>query len=201
LLSIVGAIFILPIFINPDPNVLLPFYFKSIFVAVITFIFLAWSNTFWFLVKKIWMYKIHIKKGRNIYNYIKSIKKIEMEETDSENLKGLITTISSYNWKGIKYVALRNGINASIILLILYFTFPIFVVFSLMLFCVQFIFVMIYDNQSSSQVFNDIRLLVYCIHVLFKENPESCRKFIYENKIESVRELGAIYRAVKRSKA
>ena len=55
---------------------------------------------------------------------------------------------------------------------------------------------MIFDNQSSSQVFNDLKTLVFCVHKIYKTNPESCRKLIFESKMESMHELGAIYRAI-----
>ena len=58
---------------------------------------------------------------------------------------------------------------------------------------------MIFDNQSSSQVFNDLKTLVFCIHKLYKDNPKECKILISENKMESVRELGAIYRAVEKN--
>ena len=52
------------------------------------------------------------------------------------------------------------------------------------------------DNQSSSQVFNDLKTLVICIHRLYKENPEECKKFIVQNKKESIRDFESIYHAI-----
>jgi hypothetical protein len=57
---------------------------------------------------------------------------------------------------------------------------------------------MIFDNQSSSQVFNDLKTLVFCINKLYKVNPEDCRKLIVKSRMESMKELVTIYRAVEK---
>ena len=59
-----------------------------------------------------------------------------------------------------------------------------------------FFYIMVFDNQSSSHVFEDIKNLAFCVHTLYEKDPITCRKFIFENKMKSVKDLGAIYRAV-----
>ncbi len=193
------VVFIFALSINPNPNDILFYFLKVVFVSVISFIIFTLSDTFWFLIKKNWMYKVHIKKRSTINYYLKRINILKIEDSEKENPEGAIYVISYNNFAGFKYHAWRNGIEASILLIILLYFFPTFFVFNLLLFCMLFFYVMIFDNQSSSQVFEDIKNLVFCVRKIYKDNPENCRKFIFENKMESVRELGAIYRTVRNS--
>lgn len=193
---ILAITLVIPIFINPDPSILLFLYAKIFFVTILTFLLLTWSNTFWFLMKKTWMYKIHIKRRKSINMYLKDIKTLKVDDPEAENPEGALHVISHYNSEGYKYHVIRNAIEVALLLLILLFTMPLFFLFNLALFGMQFFYVMIFDNQSSSQVFNDLKTLVFCVHKLHRTNPEDCRKLIFESKMESMRELGAIYRAV-----
>ncbi len=196
LILIVCVILTIPILINPDPYTLPLIYIKIFFISVTTFISLAWSNTFWFLMKKSWMYKIHVKRRKSINYYLKNIKTLKIDDAESENPEGALHVISHYNSVGFKYHAFRNGAEVGVLLIILLFALPNFFLFNLALFCMQFFYVMFFDNQSSSQVVGDLKTLVFCVQKLYKNNPEDCEKLIFENEMESVRELGAIYRAV-----
>lgn len=190
------VVFTVPVFVNYDPNILIPLYLNIIFVTIVTFIFLTWSNTFWFLFKKMWMYKIHVKMRKSINYYVKNINKLKIDDEDADNPEEAIYVISQYNSTGINYHIVRNGIEVALLLVILLVTLPYFFLFNLALFFMQFFYVMIFDNQSSSQVFSDLKTLVFCVHKLYKDSPENCKKLIYENTMESVRDLGAIYRAI-----
>lgn len=197
-IALTGIVFILvvPFFTISNEGDVLLYFVRVLFAFLITFAILTWSNTFWFLMKKSWMYKIHVKRRKSINYYLKNIKTLKIEDAEAENPEGALHVISHYNSVGFKYHAVRNGVEIGVLLIILLFTLPNFFLFNLALFCMQFFYVMFFDNQSSSQVVGDLKTLVFCVLKLYKNNPEHCKKLIYENEMESVRELGAIYRAV-----
>lgn len=181
-----------------NPNNLILYFLKIVFVTVVTFLILTWSNTFWFLIKKLWIYKLQIRRRQNINYYLKNMAAEKLKESDAQNPKGAIYMISYYNSVGFKYHAKRNGVEISLLLMMLLFNFPLFFVFNLALFGVILVYVFLYEQQSTNQVVNDIKILIHCVNLLYEENPENCRKFILENTMASVRELSSIYRAIKR---
>lgn len=197
-IALIGTVIILiiPFFVISNENDIFLYFVRVVFASLATFAILTWSNTFWFLMKKTWMYKIHIKRRKSINMYLRDIKTLKVDDPEAENPEGALHVISYYNSEGYKYHAIRNAIEVALLLLILLFTMPLFFLFNLALFGMQFFYVMIFDNQSSSQVFNDLKTLVFCVHKLHRKNPEDCRKLIFESKMESMRELGTIYRAV-----
>lgn len=195
----IAVILITPFFVISNENGIILYFARVLFASVTTFIILTWSNTFWFLMKKSWMYKIHTKQRKSINYYLKDIDDLKVDNAEVENPEGALYVISQYNSEGYKYHAIRNAIEVIVLLLILLFTMPLFFLFNLVLISLQFFYVMIFDNQSSSQVFNDLKTLVFCIHKLYKTSPAGCKKLILENEMESVRELGAIYRAVEKN--
>ncbi len=199
--AIIGAVIILiiPLFVISNENDIFLYFVRVLFASLATFAILTWSNTFWFLFKKMWMYKIHVKMRKSINYYVKDIKNLKIDDEEVDHPEGAIYVISQYNSTGIGYHIVRNGIEVAALLIILLVTLPYFFLFNLALFFMQFFYVMIFDNQSSSQVFSDLKTLVFCVHKLYKDNPENCKKFIYENTMESVRDLGAIYRAIDKS--
>ena len=180
--AIIGAVIILitPLFAISNENDIFMYFVRVLFASLTTFAILTWSNTFWFLLKKMWMYKIHVKMRKSINYYLKDIKNLKIDDEEADNPEGAIYIISQYNSTGINYHIVRNGIEVA-------------------LFFMQFFYVMIFDNQSSSQVFSDLKTLVFCIHKLYKDSPQDCKKFIYENDMKSVRDLGTIYRTLERS--
>lgn len=195
----IAVILITPFFVISNENGIILYFAGVLFASITTFIILTWSNTFWFLMKKSWMYKIHIKQRKSINYYLKDINNLKVDDAEVENPEGAPYVISHYNSEGYKYHAIRNAVEVILLLLILLFTMPMFFLFNLALISLQFFYVMIFDNQSSSQVFNDLKTLVFCIHKLYKTNPADCKKLIFENDMESVRNLGAIYRAVEKN--
>lgn len=194
-----ALIFIIPLFVVSNQNGIYLYFVRVLSVSLITFAVLTWSNTFWFIMKKTWMYKIHIKKRKSINYYLNNINTLKIEDPEAENPEGALYVISNYNSVGFRKHAFRNAIEVALLLLILLITMPLFFLFNLALFCVQFFYIFIFDNQSSSQVFNDLKTLVFCVHKLYKTNPEDCSKLIFENKMESMRELRTIYRAIELS--
>ncbi len=195
----IAVIFLFPFFIISNENGIILYFARLLLASAATFLILTWSNTFWFVMKKSWIYKIHIKYRKTINYYLKDIKNLKIHEVESENPEGAIYIISNYNSEGYKYHAIRNAVLVILLLIILLYLIPLFFVFNLGLICLQFFWVLLVDNQSSSQAFNDLKILVFCIHKLYKDNPRECKKFIFENKMESVRELGVIYRAVMKT--
>lgn len=194
----IAVIFLLPFFVISNENGIIFYFARILLASAATFLILTWSNTFWFLMKKSWMYKIHIKQRKSINYYLKDIKTLKVDDVESENPEGAIYTISNYNSEGYKYHAIRNAVEVILLLIILLYTMPLFFLFNLGLIALQFFWVMLADNQSSSQVFNDLKKLVFCIHKLYKKNPEESKKFIFDNKMDSVRELGEIYKAIEK---
>lgn len=196
----IAVIFLLPFFIISNENGIILYFARVLIASAATFLILTWSNTFWFLMKKSWMYKIHIKQRKSINYYLKDIKNLKIDDAESENPEGALYIISNYNSEGYKYHAIRNAVEVILLLILLLYTMPLFFLFNLGLIALQLFWVMLADNQSSSQVFNDLKTLVFCIHKLYKTNPADCKKLIYENDMESVRDLGAIYRAIEKNK-
>ena len=198
--ALVGVAFILiiPFFIVSNESYLLLYFARVLFASLATFAVLTWSNTFWFLMKKSWMYKVQIKNRKSINYFLKDIKNLTIDDAESENPEGALYIISNYYSEGYKYHAIRNAIEVIFLLIVLLYTLPLFFLFNLGLISLQFFWVMLVDNQSSSQVFNDLKILIFCIHKLYKLNSKNCKEFIFKNKMESVRELGVIYMAVEK---
>lgn len=196
----IAVIFLLPFFVISNENGIILYFARVLLASAATFLILTWSNTFWFLMKKSWMYKVQIKNRKSINYYLKDVKNLKVDDAESENPEGALYTISHYNSEGYKYHAVRNAVEVILLLILLLYTMPLFFLFNLGLITLQFFWVMLADNQSSSQVFNDLKKLVFCIHKLYKENPKECKKFIFDNNMESVRELGEIYRTIDLAK-
>ncbi len=196
---IVIAILLFPFLVISGENGIFLYFVRVLLASLLTFLILTWSNTFWFLMKKSWMYKIHVKKRESINYYLKDIKKLKVESTDADNPEEALYIISNYNSEGFKYHAIRNAVEVGLILVILLMTMPLIFLFNLSLVCLQFFYVMIFDNQSSGQIFNDLKTLVYCVYKLYKNNPEDCKKLIFESKIQSMKELSFIYKAIEKA--
>lgn len=196
--AIIGLIIVLltPFSAISTGSGILLYFVYALFATFITFLILAWSNTFWFLMKKSWMYKFHIKTRKSIRYFLKDVKTLQLDSPEADNSEGALYVISYFNSEGYKYHAIRHAIEVYILMLLLFYVLPLFFVFNVAIICLQFFYVMIFDNQSSSQVINDIKILIFCIHKLYALNPEECKKLIFKNTMKQMRELGTIYKTV-----
>ncbi len=169
------------------------------FVSFITFIIFVQSDTYWFLRKKAWSFKLVVKNRKSIQTTIKKIKELKLEK--EKNPIGAIYVTAYNDLVGYKPHARRLEIEIIILLAILFFTFPPFFFFNLALFCMMFFYVTFYESQAPTYVWQDIMTLTNSVKSLYEDDPENCRKFILENDSLYVRELGNIYRTVRNYKS
>lgn len=196
----IAVILLYPFFVISNESDIILSFARVALASIATLLILTWSNTFWFLVKKSWIYKIHVKKRKSINYYLKNIETLKVDDEEPENLEDTLYTISNNNSGGFKYHAIRNAVEVILLLILLLYVIPSFFLFNLGLIAVQFFWVMLDEDQSIFYAFNELEKLVYYVHKFYKENPKKCKKFIFDNKMKSVRELEEIYKAVEKNK-
>lgn len=167
---------------------------KVLFISFVSFLIMVLSDTFWFLIKKKAMYKWNIK-NKNIATLLIRAGKNE-EKLNSKNINAEILTTALFYSQEYKYHAKRNGFEICLILLLLFFTFPSFVLFNIALFCAMFVYVFLYEQQSVEQVFDDISSLILLIGMSYKNNSKACEKFIINNNKQEIRDLKMLYDVV-----
>lgn len=188
------AIFLFTIFRSSSKYEFYLYFIEILFVSFVTFIIFVQSDTYWFLRKKAWSFKLIAKNRKSIQDTIKKIKKLKLEK--EKNPIGAIYVTAYNDLEGYKPHVLRIEIEIIVLLAILFFTFPPFFIFNLALFCMMFFYVAFYESQASTYVWQDIMALTNSVKSLYEDDHEKCRKFILENDSLYVRELGNIYRTV-----
>lgn len=195
LFALLFAVFLFTVFRSSSEYGFYLYFLKIIFVSLITFLIFAQSDTYWFLRKKTWSFKLIIKNRKSIQASIKRIKELGLEK--EKNPVGAIYVTAYNDLEGYKPEIKRVGIEIIILHAILFFTFPLLFIFNLALFCMMFFYVTFYEKQSSSYVSQDVMTLTNSVKSLYEESPEKCREFIMENKLMYVHELENIYQTVK----
>lgn len=178
-------------------NSLMAFYinlFGALFCSIVSYYIYCLSDYFWFLIKKKQVYALIIKYKKNINLLIKRLPLTSDIEEDT-NEKQILSTVSFYS-ESYKVHTYRYAVEIILLLLILLFTYPLFFLLNIAIFCGMFIYTFIYEQESSGQVFNDITLLLNSITELHKEDPEKCKRFILNNKKEEIKDLKMLYQAV-----
>ena len=171
---------------------------KLLLICFITFLIFVQSDTFWFLTKKALMYHLQIRIRKNIRSWLKTKKKTDMPEMKDNIGQILITT---YTWTtGYKKELNRIGFEIGLLLMILYFFAPLFFVFNISLFLSMFLYISFFNNASAYQIYWEMLILARCVENEYKSDKENCRKFILENRSQSVRDLETIYSVIKNSK-
>lgn len=173
---------------------------KILFVSIASFFVFCLSDCFWFLIKKAQLYKLNIRNRKNIASLIKRMHDEKVFDNENNHIEAKILMTAIFNSEGYKYHAKRNAVEICLILLILLFTFPLFFLFNLALFCVMFVYVFLYEQQSVNQVFDDIGSLIFLIDKSYKNNPKECEKFIINNSNQEIRDLRMLYYAVSKPK-
>ncbi len=191
------SVFLFTVFRSSSKYEFYLYFLEILFVSFITFIIFVQSDTYWFLRKKAWSFKLIAKNRKCIQDTVKKIKELKLEK--EKNPIGAIYVTAYTDLVGYKSHILRIEIEIIILLAILLFTFPPLFIFNLALFCMLFFYVSFYDSQASNYVSQDIIVLTNSVKSLYEDDPENCRKFILENDSLYVRELGNIYRTVRNS--
>lgn len=190
-------IFLFTVFRSSSESEFYLYFLKILFVSVITFINYVQSDTYWFLRKKVWCFKLISNNKKCILDTIKNIQDQKIEK--EKNPIGAIYVTAYSDLEGNKPLITRIQIEIIIVLTILFFTFPAFFVFNVVLFCGMWLHVTFFEHQANQQVWQDILALTNSVKSLYEEDPENCRKFIMENTMLSVRALENIYMTVKNS--
>lgn len=178
-------------------NSLMAFYinlFGALFCSIVSYYIYCLSDYFWFLIKKKQVYALIIKYKKNINLLIKRLPLTSDIEEDT-NEKQILSTVSFYS-ESYKVHTYRYAVEIILLLLILLFTYPLFFLLNIAIFCGMYIYTLIYEQESSGQVFNDITLLLNSITELHKEDPEKCKRFIIDNELEEVKDLKMLYQSV-----
>ncbi|OGH17149.1 MAG: hypothetical protein A2869_01930 [Candidatus Levybacteria bacterium RIFCSPHIGHO2_01_FULL_40_58] len=165
---------------------------EVIFISLASFFIFVSSDTFWFLRKKVDLYKLNIRNKKNILTLIQGVKNDESRSVEGD-IEEQIRSIVKFNSIEYKIHARRCAIEISFFLIILLFTFPLFFFFNIALFCAMFVYVYLYEQQSVNQVFDDIASLIFLIGRLHAKNNEKCKRFIKKNKQQEVRDLTRLY--------
>lgn len=178
-------------------NSLMAFYinfFGALFCSIVSYHIFCLSDYFWFLVRKKQVYALNIKYKKNINLLIKRLPLTSDTEEDT-NEEQILSNVRFYS-EGYKVYTNRFAVEIILLLLILLFTYPLFFLLNIAIFCGMFIYAFIYEQESSGQVFGTITLLLNCINELHKEDPEKCKRFIIKNELEEIKDLKMLYQSV-----
>lgn len=169
-------------------------FLKLLLVLLISFFVYCQSDCFWFLIFKAYLYNYNIKHRRHMKDLLDQANKVNFTKTGS--VEGQILVTAFFNSKGYKEHAVRYIVEICIMLIILLCIMPIFFFYNLVVFGVMFVYVSLYEGQSTAHAFSDIIALINCIKELIKEDPKKCREFILESKYQEVKDLGKLYKFV-----
>ena len=195
LFAVLIAIFLFTVFRSSSNYEFYLYFLEILFVSFITFIIFVQSDTYWFIRKKAWSFKLVAKNRKCIQDTLKKIKKLKLEK--EKNPIGAIYITAYCDLEGYKPQVTRIAVEIIILLAILFFTFPLIFIFNLALFCMMFFYVAFYESQAPTYVWQDIMTLTNSVKSLYEDDHEKCRKFILENDSLYVHELENIYRTVR----